>query len=78
MKTYLASKYTLTNREIDVLNLVIKGYTNNEIAKLLNISTHTVKAHVSTLLIKFSVNTRVSLAVKVVQELLKNNIDIES
>ena len=78
MKTYLASKYTLTNREIDVLNLVIKGYTNNKIAKLLNISTHTVKAHVSTLLIKFSVNTRVSLAVKVVQELLKNNIDIES
>ena len=67
MKTYLASKYTLTNREIDVLNLVIKGYTNNEIAKLLNISTHTVKAHVTNILSKLAVSDRVQAAVKAVK-----------
>lgn len=77
MKTYLGNKYSLTGREAEVLKLVIKGYTNNEIAKLLNISTHTVKAHVSSLLDKFSVKSRVSLAVKVVRELLLHNIDIE-
>lgn len=76
MKTYLANKYFLTNREVEVLNLIVKGYSNNEIAKELNISTHTVKAHVGTLLKKFSENKRVSLAVKVVKELLKNNIDL--
>lgn len=78
MNAYLTNKYSLTNRELEVLKLIINGCTNNEIAKQLNISTHTVKAHVSSLLNKFSVNTRVSLAVKVVKELLINDIDIEN
>lgn len=76
MNTYLANKYSLTNRENEVLNLIVKGYSNNEIAKDLNISTHTVKSHVSTLLKKFSEEKRVSLAVKAVKELLKNNVDL--
>lgn len=76
METYLEKKYILTNRELDILKLVINGYTNNEIAKHLNISSHTVKSYISSLLNKFVVKTRGALAVEVVKELLKNNIDI--
>lgn len=76
MKTYLSNKYIITERELDILKLVINGHTNNEIAKQLNISSHTVKSYISSLLSKFSVKTRVALAVEVVKELLKNNINV--
>ncbi len=76
LNTYLLNKYSLTKRELEVLKLVINGYSNQEIAKILNISPHTVKAHVSSLLDKFEVSVRVSLAVKAVKDCLKNNIDI--
>ena len=35
----------VSNRERDVLGLLIRGYTNPEIANKLNISQHTVKTH---------------------------------
>ena len=36
----------LSEREKEVLNLIFEGLKNNEIAKKLNISIHTVKIHV--------------------------------
>lgn len=76
MHTYLLNKYSLTKRELEVLKLVINGYSNQEIAKILNVSPHTAKAHVSSLLEKFEVNVRVALAVKAVKDCLQNNIDL--
>jgi DNA-binding NarL/FixJ family response regulator len=35
----------LTNREKEVLQLIAEGYTNNEIANLMNISVKTVETH---------------------------------
>ena len=49
---------TLTAREREVLQLVAEGHTNLEIARLLNISLKTVKAHRSNLMQKLGVHDR--------------------
>lgn len=48
----------LTPRERDVLELIVEGYSNAEIAFRLEISKFTVKNHVSNILSKLSVNSR--------------------
>ncbi|HNW25625.1 MAG TPA: LuxR C-terminal-related transcriptional regulator [Candidatus Gastranaerophilaceae bacterium] len=58
----------LTKREFEVLNLVTLGKSNTEIAKELAISSHTIKAHVCSILHKMSVEDRVQAAVKAVRE----------
>jgi two-component system response regulator NreC len=49
---------TLTAREREVLQLVAEGHTNAQIAKLLNISIKTVKAHRSNLMQKLGLHDR--------------------
>lgn len=49
---------TLTNREREVFQLVAEGHTNIQIAKLLNISLKTVKAHRSNLMQKLGLHDR--------------------
>lgn len=58
----------LTEREFQVLSLVVEGKSNTEIAQDLMISVHTVKAHVCAILHKMSVDDRVQAAVKAVRE----------
>ncbi len=53
----------LTNREKQVLELIVKGLNNRQIAKELNFSIHTAKAFVCILLHKFNVKNRVEAAV---------------
>lgn len=48
----------LTERELEVLEYVCKGYSNNEIAQALFISEHTAKAHVTAILRKLEVKNR--------------------
>ncbi len=48
----------LTEREMDVLNLVVQGQSNQQIAEALVISLATVKAHVSNILSKLQVSSR--------------------
>jgi DNA-binding NarL/FixJ family response regulator len=43
---------SLTNREREILKLVASGATNNEIARKLNVSIHTVKTHIRKILAK--------------------------
>jgi DNA-binding NarL/FixJ family response regulator len=52
----------LTPRQNGVLGLLLKGYSNKEIARELDLSPHTVKIHVSALLRCFAVQKRSSLA----------------
>jgi len=58
----------LTEREYEVLKLVVMGRSNNEIADELTISVHTAKAHVCSILQKMSVTDRVQAAVKAVRK----------
>lgn len=53
----------LTERELDVLRLVTLGLTNKEIAQKLTVTTHTIKAHVSSIYEKLSVSNRLQAAV---------------
>jgi DNA-binding NarL/FixJ family response regulator len=58
---------TLTEREREVLSLVVDGKDNNEIAAELVISPETVKTHVSTVLDKLEAGNRAEAAVKAVR-----------
>lgn len=49
---------SLTDKEGQILNLLIKGETNNEIARELSLSPGTVRFHVSNILSKLGVNNR--------------------
>lgn len=66
--TYDKCGKALTEREYEVLKLVIVGESNTEIAKRLHISVHTAKAHVCSILQKMGVSDRVQAAVKAVRE----------
>ena len=54
--------YDLSSREMDVLNLLVDGATNTEIAGKLFISENTVKFHVSNLLKKTNAKSRKELS----------------
>jgi len=57
-----AGRPELTPREKDVLDLLANGECNKTIARKLDISTHTVKAHISRICEKLQVHTRVQAA----------------
>ena len=64
--------HDLTERELEVLALIIKGLNNTEIGEQLFISTSTVKNHVSNILAKLDAVTRSEAAALAVQyELVK-------
>lgn len=58
----------LTEREREVLSLMVEGATNPEIADRLFISPSTVKTHVSSILSKLGVATRTEAATLAIQE----------
>ena len=61
-------KAQLTDREAEVLRLLVQGKSNTEIAEDLIVSVHTAKAHVCSILQKLCVDDRVQAAVKAVKE----------
>ena len=66
-------KNELTAREITVLEQVVTGATNKDIAEALSISQNTVKIHLRNIFGKFQVQNRVQLAVHAVREGLLEN-----
>lgn len=68
LSNYESDTPEITDREFEILKLIVQGKSNVEIAKELFISVHTVKSHVSAILEKFSVGDRVQVAVKAVRE----------
>ena len=62
-----SDKPDLSSREFQVLNLIAHGYSNKQIAYELQIAEHTIKNHVSNILIKLGVQDRteaVSMAIQ--------------
>ncbi|MCK5811527.1 MAG: helix-turn-helix transcriptional regulator [Clostridiales bacterium] len=62
------SVYDLSEREVDVLNLLLLGKNNKEIAIDLFISVNTVKTHVKNIYHKVHVNNRLSLSYLFIQK----------
>jgi DNA-binding NarL/FixJ family response regulator len=60
----------LTDREVEVLRLVVAGKTNQEIGFALGISPRTVEKHVDSLYTKLGVSSRVEAAVSAVRDKL--------
>lgn len=48
----------LTEQELKILKLLTQGYANDEISKIVFLSVHTVKAHVSAILKKLEAKNR--------------------
>lgn len=61
-------KIQLTDREAQVLKLIVDGYSNADIAKKLYVSIHTAKAHVCNILQKLSVDDRTQAAIKALKD----------
>lgn len=57
----------LTPREVDVLQLLVEGLTNQAIAQVLGLSAGTVKSYVQTILRKLDVADRTQAAVKAIR-----------
>ena len=53
----------LSARELDVLRLIARGLENSQIAETLNISPRTAKNHVSNILAKLGLPSRVQAAI---------------
>jgi two-component system nitrate/nitrite response regulator NarL len=54
----------ITTRQIRVLELLVKGYSNRKIALTLNLSEHTVKSHLKTLFAILNADNRTACAQK--------------
>jgi two-component system, NarL family, response regulator LiaR len=61
---------TLTEREHEVLKLMVEGLNNAEIAEQLVVSLSTVKYHISNILMKLGVNNRVAAVTTAIQKKL--------
>lgn len=55
--------HPLSEREMEVLNCIVRGMSNKEIANLLGISHQTVKNHITSILRKFNVEDRTQAVV---------------
>lgn len=58
---------SLTEREIEVLRLIAKGYNSKEISELLNVTYHTVTSHIRNIYRKLAVHSRSEAVFEAVQ-----------
>ena len=58
----------LTTRELEILRLVLAGYTNKAIAAEISISEKTVEFHLGNIYAKIDVRTRMMAAVWAIQQ----------
>jgi len=56
-------RFNLTRRELEVVGLIVKGYSNRDIAKQFGLSEETVKRHLSNTFEKLKISTRLELAI---------------
>ncbi len=58
----------VTPRELEILNFMVQGYLNKQIAFTLNISEQTVKNHVTSILRKLNANARTQAVVEAIKQ----------
>jgi DNA-binding NarL/FixJ family response regulator len=52
----------MSQRQLEILNLVAKGFSNKEIADILGVSLETVKDHLKKILLKMGAGSRTEAA----------------
>jgi len=57
-----AKTFGLTRRELDIVRVVVNGYTNRQIARQFSISESTVKRHITHIFDKLGASTRIEVA----------------
>ena len=70
------SQRPFTNREREVLKMLVAGCTSKEIAAPLGVGERTVKAHVAKLMRKVGVPNRVTLCVRVIRQPLVSSTEL--
>lgn len=58
----------MTERELDIAKLVCRGFSNDEIAHVLNIRLGTVKTHIRNIYRKTSVRNKITMLLKFVED----------
>lgn len=58
---YLLQGYKLTQRELEIVELISKGLSNREISERLYISINTVRTHIDNIFSKLNVNSRMAI-----------------
>lgn len=53
----------LTIREEQVLNLLLRGHSNRSMAKIMSVTSHTIKAHLESIYRKFGVHNKVQAVI---------------
>jgi Response regulator containing a CheY-like receiver domain and an HTH DNA-binding domain len=61
------TKSKLTNRELEILQLIVDGYTDNEIANSIHLSLNTIKHYRISLLLKLDAKNAPALVKKAMQ-----------
>ena len=74
-KIFPAGRVTFTDREKEVLELLVAGRSNREIGQALQIEERTVKAHVAKLMRKVGVQNRIALSVHAITHSLVGSTD---
>ena len=72
-KIFPAGRVNFTDREKEVLELLVAGRSNREIGQALQIEERTVKAHVAKLMRKVGVQNRIALSVHAITHSLVNS-----
>ncbi len=72
-RIFPAGRVTFTDREKEVLELLVAGRSNKEIGAALGIEERTVKAHVAKLMRKVGVQNRIALSVHAITHSLVNS-----
>ncbi len=65
---YIAKKYKLSSREIDVARLVCRGLTNEDVAESLNLKRGTVKTHLKHIFIKTRARNRITMLLRFIED----------
>lgn len=68
LNSEIAARYDLTERELQIAELLINGYSNKNMAEDLYISISTVKIHVSNIFRKLRVHTRMDAVMKLTKQ----------
>jgi DNA-binding NarL/FixJ family response regulator len=66
----ISPQYKLTERETEILNLLVEGLTKKEIANRTGVSVHTVTTHIRRLYEKLHVTTNTGAVAKAIRERL--------